>query len=117
MAVFGYKKALVIGATSGIGRAIAEKLVQNGISTIIAGRRKENLDGFVQQHGSDKVQAKAVDILDFDEVCIPMQVEKRQRSSNGSDPPIRVRGHRRQPRSRFHLYQRRDPTPVQLCVG
>lgn len=66
---FGYKKALVIGATSGIGRAIAEKLVQNGVSTIVAGRRKENLDDFVQQYGNDKAQAKVVDILRFDEVC------------------------------------------------
>lgn len=65
---FGYKKALVIGATSGIGRAIAEKLVQNDISTIIAGRRKENLDDFVQTYGRDKTQAKVVDIMRFDEV-------------------------------------------------
>lgn len=70
---FGYKKALVIGATSGIGRAIAEKLVQNGTPTIIAGRRKENLDSFVQQHGGDKVQTRVVDILDFNEVWSSVQ--------------------------------------------
>ena len=79
---FGYKKALVIGATSGIGRAIAEKLVQNGISTIIAGRRKENLDDFVRKYGSDKAQAEVVDILRLDEVWqSPFQCARQKKYS------------------------------------
>ena len=67
---FGYKKVLVVGATSRIGKALSEKLVQNGIPTIIAGRRKDNLDEFIAKHGSDKVQAKVFDALKLDEVCL-----------------------------------------------
>ena len=66
---FPYKKVLVIGATSGIGNAISERLVKNGVSIVIAGRRKENLDEFVSAHGSDKVQAKVFDVLKLDDVC------------------------------------------------
>lgn len=65
---FGYNKVLVIGATSGIGKALSERLVQNGVSIIVTGRRKENLDEFVKQHGADKVQAKVFDIMKIDEV-------------------------------------------------
>lgn len=67
---FGYKKVLVIGATSGIGKALSVKLVQNGIPIIIAVRRKDNLDEFIARHGSDKVQAKVFDVLKLDEVCL-----------------------------------------------
>lgn len=45
---FAYKKVLIIGATSGIGQALATKLVQNGAQVIISGRRKDNLDLFAQ---------------------------------------------------------------------
>ena len=46
-----YNKALIIGATSGIGEALAAKLVSEGTSVIVTGRRKERLDAFVSQHG------------------------------------------------------------------
>jgi short-subunit dehydrogenase len=35
---FAYKKILIIGATSGIGEALATKLVENGTQVIISGR-------------------------------------------------------------------------------
>ncbi|KAI9039195.1 putative short-chain dehydrogenase/oxidoreductase [Aspergillus affinis] len=67
---FDYKKVLVIGATSGIGKALATKLVENDIPVIVAGRRRENLDDFVQKYGGDekKVQAKVFDILKVDQI-------------------------------------------------
>ncbi|OJJ88976.1 putative short-chain dehydrogenase/oxidoreductase [Aspergillus glaucus CBS 516.65] len=65
---FPYKKVLVIGATSGIGKAIAERLVKNDISIVITGRRKENLDDFVAMHGSDKVQTEVFDVLKLDDI-------------------------------------------------
>ncbi len=37
------KTALITGATSGIGEAIALKFAQNGINVIISGRRRERL--------------------------------------------------------------------------
>ncbi|TXJ29485.1 MAG: SDR family oxidoreductase [Chitinophagaceae bacterium] len=45
------KLAIVTGGGSGLGLAIAEKFVQNGIQTIIAGRNKEKLDAAKQKLG------------------------------------------------------------------
>ncbi|KAL1976827.1 hypothetical protein VTN31DRAFT_3109 [Thermomyces dupontii] len=63
---FPYKKVLILGATSGIGLAFAERLVQRGIFVIVTGRRKENLNNFVQKHGSDKAAAVPVDLTKLD---------------------------------------------------
>ncbi len=38
------KTVLITGATSGIGRACAEKFTENGYQTILTGRRKERLE-------------------------------------------------------------------------
>ncbi|KAI2616961.1 putative short-chain dehydrogenase/oxidoreductase [Hypomontagnella submonticulosa] len=55
-----YKKALIIGATSGIGEALAAKLHGEDTSVIVTGRRRERLDAFTSAHpGSAGV---AVDI-------------------------------------------------------
>ena len=59
---FNYNKILVIGATSGIGRAYAEKFIQDGKKVVVVGRRKRNLDAFVQKHGKDKADAVEFDI-------------------------------------------------------
>ena len=37
------RKALVTGASRGIGYAIAKKLVQNGDAVVITGRKRETL--------------------------------------------------------------------------
>lgn len=61
-----YKKVLVIGATSGIGWALAAKFVETGSSVIVTGRRKENLDKFVQEYGpKGSVDSAVLDITDF----------------------------------------------------
>lgn len=39
-----YNKVLVLGTTSGIGWALAEKIVLDGKQVIIVGRRQEKLD-------------------------------------------------------------------------
>lgn len=64
-----YQKVLLVGATSGIGAALADKLVENGTFVIAAGRRKENLDKFVAKHGASKAAAAVVDILKLESVC------------------------------------------------
>lgn len=56
---FAYTKVLIIGAT-GIGQALATKLVENETHVVISGRRKENLDAFVQHHGADKVKSMSL---------------------------------------------------------
>lgn len=65
---FNYNKVLVLGATSGIGWALASKLVKNGTSVIVTGRRQEKLDEFVSQHGKDKAEAVQFDITQLDKI-------------------------------------------------
>lgn len=62
---YPYKTVLVIGATSGIGLALAEKMIDNGSFVIGVGRRREKLNEFVKKWGSDKVAGEAFDVLDF----------------------------------------------------
>ncbi|KAI1087950.1 hypothetical protein F5B19DRAFT_473324 [Rostrohypoxylon terebratum] len=45
-----YKKALIIGATSGIGEALAARLHAEGTSVIVTGRRLDALSAFVAKH-------------------------------------------------------------------
>ncbi|KAL4998772.1 hypothetical protein BDV10DRAFT_194105 [Aspergillus recurvatus] len=63
---FPYKHILVVGATSGIGRAMAERFVENGAKVTVVGRRKERLDAFVSKYGEDKAQSMVFDITQTD---------------------------------------------------
>jgi len=71
---FPYQTVLVLGATSGIGLALAEKLISNGSFVIAVGRRQENLDSLVKKHGSEKAAGVKFDITDLE--GIPSFVEK-----------------------------------------
>lgn len=62
---FPYKTVLITGATSGIGQALAERMIASGVFVIAVGRRKERLDELVKKHGSDKVAAEPFDISDL----------------------------------------------------
>ena len=59
---FQYKNILVIGATSGIGAAMADRLVQEGSKVIAVGRRQARLDDFVRRHGKNMASAVNFDI-------------------------------------------------------
>ncbi|PWY68126.1 hypothetical protein BO94DRAFT_431101, partial [Aspergillus sclerotioniger CBS 115572] len=59
---FLYKHILIIGATAGIGRALASRLIQSGAKVTVVGRRKYRLDDFVTDHGTDKANAVQFDI-------------------------------------------------------
>lgn len=59
---FPYKHCLAIGATSGIGRALASRLIEAGMKVTVVGRRQERLDEFVNSHGHDKASGVAFDI-------------------------------------------------------
>ncbi|GKZ72498.1 hypothetical protein AnigIFM60653_010730 [Aspergillus niger] len=65
---FSYKKILLIGATSGIGRALGASLIQHGRFVIAVGRRQENLDRFVQEHGTEKAAGIQFDINKLNEI-------------------------------------------------
>ncbi|KAF2163732.1 hypothetical protein M409DRAFT_57226 [Zasmidium cellare ATCC 36951] len=64
---FQYKKVLVLGGTSGIGKAMAEKFLNEGSSVIVVGRRKQNLEAFAQEYGKEegKVDTAVFDITDL----------------------------------------------------
>ncbi|KAF7169689.1 hypothetical protein CNMCM5623_002353 [Aspergillus felis] len=59
---FPYKHVLLIGATAGIGHAMADRLVQAGVKVTAVGRRKHRLDEFVQKHGEQLASAVQCDI-------------------------------------------------------
>ncbi|KAL8731050.1 MAG: hypothetical protein Q9166_003701 [cf. Caloplaca sp. 2 TL-2023] len=65
---FPYKRVLVIGATSGIGEALASRLTEEGANVIVVGRRKENLEAFVHKHGKDKATAVPFDITELEKI-------------------------------------------------
>ena len=65
---FPYKRVLVVGATSGIGEAIADRMVQEGVNIIVVGRRKEALEEFVHKHGKDKSTAVPFDITELEKI-------------------------------------------------
>lgn len=64
---FQYKKILVVGATSGIGEALAAKFVEEGSNVIVTGRRKQNLDAFVNNY-PDKATAMEFDITQLEQI-------------------------------------------------
>ncbi|TGO09486.1 hypothetical protein BTUL_0164g00190 [Botrytis tulipae] len=71
---FPYKTVLVVGATSGIGLALAEKMLSEGVTKIIAlGRRQDKLDELQKKHGDSKVSTVAFDITNLE--GIPKMVE------------------------------------------
>ena len=49
------KKALVTGASRGIGRAIASSLAQEGVRVAIVARGKNEVLSFVEEHGNEHV--------------------------------------------------------------
>jgi short-subunit dehydrogenase involved in D-alanine esterification of teichoic acids len=65
---YSYNKTLVVGATSGIGWALAEKIVQDGKQVVIVGRRKDRLDEFEKKYGSDKVHSIVFDISKLEDI-------------------------------------------------
>ncbi|MFJ8751930.1 SDR family NAD(P)-dependent oxidoreductase [Streptomyces sp. NPDC102441] len=56
------KLALITGATSGIGRAFADRLAADGYDLIIVGRRKDRLDEFAADHSGVAIRAVAADL-------------------------------------------------------
>ncbi|KAK0108396.1 hypothetical protein ONS95_003204 [Cadophora gregata] len=67
---FPYDTVLVLGATSGIGLALAEKLVLNGSHVIAVGRRQQNLQELQQKHGKQKVSIYQFDVNELDKIPV-----------------------------------------------
>jgi len=64
--LFVYRSTLVIGATSGIGLALAERILKHGSKIIAVGRRQDRLDELQKKHGADKVSTFAFDITNLE---------------------------------------------------
>jgi len=56
------RKAIIVGATSGIGQEVASRLVQEGWTVGITGRRTEALEAFRAQYGSKVVHTATMDV-------------------------------------------------------
>ncbi|KUJ18313.1 putative short-chain dehydrogenase/oxidoreductase [Mollisia scopiformis] len=80
---FPYKNVLVLGATSGIGLALAERMIEHGIHIIAVGRRQENLSSLHQKHGKEKVSTIQFDVTDL--AGIPSFVETVTKSHPNLD--------------------------------
>ncbi|KAI9712220.1 MAG: hypothetical protein M1812_006955 [Candelaria pacifica] len=65
---FQYKQVLVIGATSGIGEALASRILKEGTKVIVSGRRQERLDQFVEKHGKDNASSVQFDVTALDKI-------------------------------------------------
>jgi short-subunit dehydrogenase involved in D-alanine esterification of teichoic acids len=63
-----YKKALIVGATSGIGHDLARKFVEQGTKVIISGRREERLNEFISTYGNDKATSVVFDVTKLSEI-------------------------------------------------
>jgi NADP-dependent 3-hydroxy acid dehydrogenase YdfG len=61
---FTYKTVLIVGATSGVGGGMADKLMAEGSKVIAVGRPQDVLDEFVPKHGAAKAAAIRFDITD-----------------------------------------------------
>ena len=59
---FPYRHVLLIGATSGIGKAMADRLIEAGAKVTVVGRRKDRLEEFTSKHGENKARAIPFDI-------------------------------------------------------
>jgi short-subunit dehydrogenase involved in D-alanine esterification of teichoic acids len=62
-----YNKAVILGASSGIGAALTGKLVSVGTKVVAVARRRPLLDDLVDKYGSDMVSAVSFDLTKLDE--------------------------------------------------
>jgi short-subunit dehydrogenase involved in D-alanine esterification of teichoic acids len=60
-----YTRAVILGASSGIGEALAAKLVAAGTKVVVVGRRRPLLDALVAKLGDDNASAYEFDVTDL----------------------------------------------------
>lgn len=55
-------RAIIIGATSGIGHEVAHSLARRGVILGIAGRRTERLDALMEEYGAERIYCTKMDV-------------------------------------------------------
>lgn len=65
---FPYKHVLLIGATAGIGRAMADQFLNEGVKVTAVGRRQDRLDDLISHHGSEVASSVAFDIAELEKI-------------------------------------------------
>ncbi|KAL4940678.1 hypothetical protein BDV06DRAFT_230191 [Aspergillus oleicola] len=65
---FPYKHFLILGATSGIGHAMASVFIESGAEVTVVGRRKHRLDAFVSKYGEERAHAIVFDLAKTDDI-------------------------------------------------
>ena len=65
-----YHKAVIVGATSGIGYGLASALVAQGTHVINIGRRSDKLDNFAFDHAAADVEGRITKVI-FDITSLP----------------------------------------------
>ena len=58
------RSVIIIGATSGIGRAVTERLVAEGVRVGIAGRREDRLKEIQEQLGTERISYRVMDVTE-----------------------------------------------------
>ena len=58
------RSVIVVGATSGIGRAVVEQLASEGVRVGIAGRREDRLRELHQQLGAERISYRVMDVTE-----------------------------------------------------
>ena len=58
------RSVIIIGATSGIGRAVTERLVAEGVRVSIAGRREDRLKEIQEYLGAERVSYRVMDVTE-----------------------------------------------------
>ena len=61
---FPLRSVIVVGATSGIGRAVVEQLASEGVRVGIAGRREDRLRELQQQLGAERISYRVMDVTE-----------------------------------------------------
>lgn len=63
---YPYKTVLITGATSGLGLALAEKMIEENIFVIAVGRREDRLISLKEKYGAERIAVEPFDMTDLD---------------------------------------------------